>query len=125
MKDNKTFYYSYSPTEKQEIQDIKAKYQPDEDESLAQKIKAMDKKTDSKGAIISVILGIAFTLVFGFGLALALSFKSYYLGGIVGFLGLVGMTIVPFLDDKIKQHNRNKIAKKIVALCDEYLKNNK
>lgn len=125
MKGNKTFYYSYSPTEKQEIQEIKNKYQPDEDESLAQKIKAIDKRTDSNSAITSVILGIVFTLVFGAGLSLALSYNSYYLGGIVGFIGLMGMTATPFLNEKIKQRNRKKVAKKIVALCDEYLKINK
>ena len=35
--DNKTFYYSYSPTEKQEIEAIKKKYQPSEEENLAKK----------------------------------------------------------------------------------------
>ncbi len=119
--DNKTFYYSYSPTEKQEIQEIKNKYQPNEEESLAQRIKALDKKTDSTSAIISVITGIVTTLVFGVGLTLTLTFDAYYLGGIIGLIGLIGMAANPFLNDKIKQYNKQRVSKKIVELCDEYL----
>lgn len=120
--DNKTFRYSYSPTEKQEIEDIKNKYQPTEEESLAQKIKALDKKTETDSAISAIIFGIVSTLIFGIGLTLSLTFNAYYAGGAVGLIGLAGMGTTPFMNEKIKQYHKKKVSKKIVALCDEYLK---
>ena len=121
---NKTFYYSYSPTEKQEIEAIKNKYQPSEDEDLVLQIKKLDKRAENSCAIFSVFFGLVSTLIFGAGLSLCLSMKIYYQGTILGIIGLAGMGLTPFLNERIKQVVKNKYAKKIVGLCDEYLKNN-
>lgn len=119
--DNKKFQYKYFPSEKQEIEEIRKKYQCSEEESLAQQIKALDKKADTEGTICSIIFGIVSTLVFGFGLTLCLTFNSYYAGCIVGVIGLVGMGTTPFLDDKLKKYYKKRVSKKIVELCDKYL----
>lgn len=125
--ENKKFRYTYSPTEKQEIENIKKKYQQSEEESLAQRIKSLDKKADTEGTICSIVFGIVSTLIFGVGLTLCLTFNSYYIGAVVGTVGLIGMGATPFIDDKFKKYYKKRFSKKIVELCDEYLKsgNNK
>ena len=120
--DNKTFYYSYPPTEKQEIEAIKKKYQPSEEENLAKKIKALDKQAENASAVYSIVFGVFFTLVFGAGLSLCLSAKIYDIGIALGVAGLIGMGTTPFLNEKIKRIKMQKYAQKIISLCDEYLK---
>ncbi len=119
--DNNTFQYSYSPTEKQEIEAIKKKYQPTEEESLAQRIRKLDKYAENSSAVYSIILGLFFTLLFGAGLSLCLSRKIYDIGIAIGVLGLAGMGATPFLNEKLKQRKKQKVSKKIVSLCDQYL----
>lgn len=121
---NKTFHYSYSPTEKQEIEAIRKKYTFSNEISLAQEIKRLDNSLENSGTVASILFGLIATLIFGLGLSLCIAKQLYTPGVIIGVLGIIGMGITPFLNTKIKEKNKRKKAKKMLALCDEYLKNN-
>ncbi|MBQ7296461.1 MAG: hypothetical protein IJW86_09800 [Clostridia bacterium] len=122
--DNKTFHYSYSPTEKQEIEEIKKKYEPSKEESMAQRIKQMDNNVENSATIASIAFGLFFALVFGAGLSLCLAYEMYVYGAAIGLIGMAGMSTTPFFCSRYKEKKKNKTAKKIIELCNEYLNNN-
>ncbi len=122
--DNKTFHYSYSPTERLEIEAIRKKYAPCNEDGLARKIKKLDNKIESSCAAVSIIFGMSFAIIFGIGTALCLIKHMYLPGAFLITIGIIGMGTTPFINNKIKEKTKQKSAKKILELCDEYLKTN-
>lgn len=123
MSDN--FSFTYSPKERQEIEELRKKYIDDDSnrkgKSTADKIKHIDKNVEDSATVVSIVCGFIFTLIFGVGLTLCLKDKIYTSGIVIGTIGLIGMGITPVIHKYALKHFRGKSAKKILKLIDEYL----
>lgn len=123
MNDN--FSFTYSPQERQEIEELRKKYVTDSNDkknkSAVDKIKHIDKGVEDSATVISIVHGIVFTLIFGVGLTLCLQDMIYTSGIVIGTIGLIGMGITPIVHKYSLKHFRSKNAKKILKLIDEYL----
>lgn len=121
MSEKEKFIYNYSAKQQEEIEAIRSKY-VDQRETQLQKLKKMDHQVTCKANIISISLGIIWTLIFGVGLCCVLEWDLYVKGSVIGIVGLIGIGInVPLYHFLLKKL-RQKIAPQIIALSDELLK---
>ena len=92
MSDEKTFSYTYSASEKQEVLDIRRKYLPRE-ESKLEELKRLDRMVQDAGVMEGLITGIGGCLVFGLGLCLAMKVigNLVWLGVLLGLAGAICM----------------------------------
>ena len=96
---NFTFSY-YAPTKEQRkyIESLKNEYSPTSDlENKIQTLKKLDNKVKHTPLIISLIIGITFTLLMGLGLTMVLEWKILAWGIVVSFLGLIPLIFNYFL----------------------------
>lgn len=125
MKDDK-FTYSYSaPTqsERREIENIKSRYEIlEKEQSKLERLKALDKKVKNVPLIISLTVGIAGILIFGFGMTLAMQWEYYVAGVIVGIVGAAVMGANAFLHKFVSKKMKDKYGAEILKLSDELLK---
>lgn len=87
-------------------------------------LRALDKKVKSMPKIITIIFGIIFTLIFGFGMCVAMKiiFKDLMVIGIIlGIVGMLFMSINYFIYKKIVEIRKNKYASRIKELSIELL----
>ena len=129
------FSYTYSAKEKSEIEQIRRKYMPkDEDENKLETIKRLDASVTQGAMIWSLTLGIIGILVMGFGMCIIMTEIGTYLGlagnlqMIVGVaIGLIGMTTAavayPVYRSMVRK-NRERVAPEILRLTEELMKKN-
>ncbi len=124
MENNKeVFNYTYSAKQQTEIENIRKKYMPAEEDKL-ELLRRLDKSVTQKGAILSLIVGIAGALIFGTGMCCCMVWmERWFIPGI--FIGIAGMIIAMLaypLFISITKKEREKIAPEIMRLTDELLK---
>ncbi len=131
MKNNDSFNYTYSAEQQQEIESIRKKYMPADEDKMAQ-LRRLDQRVSNKATIMSIMVGVVGSLIMGFGMSLAMTELGNYLGmsenvafvfGIV--VGIIGMVVLgvayPLYNFTIKKE-RAKVAPEIIRLTDELLK---
>ncbi len=124
---NFTFSY-YAPTKEQRkyIESLKNEYSPTSDlENKIQTLKKLDNKVKHTPLIISIIIGITFTLLMGLGLTMVLEWKILAWGIVVSFLGLIPLIFNYFLYVQIKNKLKQKYSKTIVEISNSILNNSK
>ena len=119
MSEKEKFIYNYSAKQQEEIEAIRSKY-VDQQETQLEKLKKMNHQVTRKANIISISLGIIWTLVFG--LCCVLEWDLYVKGSVIGIIGLIGIGINVPLHHFLLKKLRQKIAPQIIALSDELLK---
>ncbi|MBQ5866695.1 MAG: hypothetical protein IIW56_08490 [Oscillospiraceae bacterium] len=126
--ENHSFEYTYSAQRQREVEEIRKKYLPKEEDKMAElrKLHAMPTQTAQAA---SLAVGIIGALILGTGMSLCMTDIGAFLGrlamvfGIV--VGLVGMVLVALaypLYNRILKTKRQKIAPEILRLSDELLK---
>jgi len=121
MENNKeTFEYTYSAEQQAEIEKIKSKYLPKEDDKLEQ-LRKLDASVTKKGTVIGLIMGIMGCLAFGGGMSLVLvGGMDWLLPSIVlGIIGVAAMVFAYPTYKKITEQERERIAPQILALTEE------
>lgn len=125
---NETFKMTYSAEQQEEIDKIRKKYAPREQDKM-ERLRALDASVGKKATTVSITVGIIGTLLMGAGMSLTMS----DLGDVIGSLampigiavGVVGIAILacayPIYDHTIKKE-RKKIAPEIIRLTDELMK---
>lgn len=128
MEKNDVFQYTYSAAQQQEIEDIRKKYLPKEEDKL-QQLRALHAVPARKAQTASLIVGILGTLIMGTGMSLAMTDIGAALGDwamVLGIgVGLAGMVLVALaypLYNRVLQKWREKIAPQILQLTDDLLK---
>ena len=122
VADGNYFDITYSAKQQEEINKIRNKYLPKEENKMEQLIR-LDKQTERPGTIASIVLGIAGTLVLGFGMSCVLVWNSsieVFIAGII--IGILGMGMAGFaypVYKKITVKERIKVANQILALSKE------
>lgn len=116
-----TYEYTYSAKEDKELQKIKDKYRTKTPkESKMQQLEALDKSVTKNATIVSIIIGIVGTLIFGLGLTCVTKWTDYFTVGI--FVGVLGMIIIGIsypIYSKMVKYKREKLAPQILKLVEE------
>ena len=127
--DEKGFQYTYSAKEQNEINDIRKKYLPKEEDKMAQ-LRRLDASVYRKGTVVSLVIGIIGALIMGAGMSLVmtdigakLGMESIMVPGIViGVVGLIGVCLAYPAYQAVTKHERERIAPEIIRISDELLK---
>lgn len=122
MADNQEpFIYTYSAQEQDEIKSIRQKYLPPEPDKLEQ-LRRLDASTTRPGAILSILVGLTGTLIFGFGLCLAMVWNRLFPSIVVGIAGLLVLAAAYPVYSFITARRRKQLAPQILKLTDELMK---
>ena len=83
------FEYAYSAKKHEEIEAIKKKYLPQEEDKM-ETLRKLDKSVESVGTAYALVIGIIGALIFGGGMSLVMTIGTTgaLIGGII--LGLIG-----------------------------------
>lgn len=127
MENNQSFEYTYSPAQQQEIQAIRKKYLPKEEDKM-EKLRHLHSIPTRKAQAASIAMGITGTLVLGTGMSLcmtelgaALGQLAMVIGILVGVLGLTMVALAYPLYNSVLRKERQRIAPEILRLSEELL----
>ena len=128
--DNKegSFSYTYSAEDQSEVENIRKKYLPPEENKL-EKLRKLDNSATQKAQAWAIAIGVIGTLILGTGMSLCMTELSALLGGAALFVGvavgLVGLVLValayPAYNYVLKKE-RQRIAPEILRLTEELMK---
>lgn len=121
MEQNKeTFEYTYSARQQEEIEKIRKKYLPPEEDKMTQ-LRRLDESATRPGLIASISLGVVGALVLGIGMCCVLVWAEnlFGLGIVVGVIGLAMMGVAYPVYCRITRQQREKLAPQILALTEE------
>ena len=128
MENKESFSFTYSAAQQQEVEDIRKKYLPKEEDKMEQ-LRKLHGIPTQKAQTASLAAGIIGALIMGTGMSLAMTDIGAALGGlamVIGIaIGIVGMVLVALaypLYNRVLKKQRKKIAPEILRLSDELLK---
>ena len=126
--ENNAFEYTYSPQRRQEVEEIRKKYLPKEEDKMDQ-LRRLHAIPTRKAKIASLTCGILGALILGTGMSLcmtelgsALGSLALVLGVLVGLAGMVAVGLAYPVYRRTLTKERAKIAPEILRLTDELLK---
>lgn len=118
---NNTFEYTYSADRQREIESIRKKYLPKEEDKL-ETLRRLDRSAEKPGTIISLVIGIIGALIMGAGMSCVMVGKGmvlFVVGIIVGIIGMgIAAAAYPVYIIVTKRH-RKRITAEILALTEE------
>ena len=130
MENKEGFSFTYSAAQQQEVEDIRKKYLPKEEDKMEQ-LRKLHAVPTQKAQAASLAVGVIGALIMGTGMSLAMTDIGQMLGShrelsmLIGILiGLVGMVLVAFaypLYNRVLRKEREKIAPEILRLSNELL----
>lgn len=120
MNQENTFEYIYSAKRKEEVEAIRKKYLPKEQDKM-ELLRKLDRSVEKKGTMTAIILGVIGALVMGTGMSCVMVFRGvFFVPGIL--IGIIGMALVGLaypVYKKITQKERERMAPQILALTEE------
>jgi hypothetical protein len=126
--DNHSFEYTYSAEQQKEVEEIRKKYLPREEDKMEQ-LRKLHAIPTQKAQAASLAVGIIGALIMGTGMSLCMTELSGFLGGTAMFIGIpVGIIGIVFVAlaypayNRVLKKQREKIAPEILRLSDELLK---
>ena len=125
--DNHSFEYTYSSEQQKEIEAIRKKYLPKEEDKMEQ-LRRLHAVPGQKAQAAAIVIGIIGTLIMGTGMSLAmtdigaaLDSLAMILGIVVGIVGMVLIALAYPMYNRVLKKQRQKIAPEILRLSDELL----
>jgi hypothetical protein len=127
--ENHSFDYTYCAAQQQEVENIRKKYLPKEEDKMEQ-LRKLHAIPTRKAQAAALTVGILGALVLGTGMSLCMSKLGALLGTLAIVLGIavgiIGIALValayPIYKRTLKKE-REKIAPEILQLTDELIKN--
>ena len=117
---SENFNYTYSAERQSEIEAIRKKYLPrEEQENKMEQLRKLDASVGTPGLIASMALGILSALVFGVGMCCFLVWSLWVLGALLCVVGVIGMLVAPWLYRKLLEKRKAEIAPEILRLTEE------
>ncbi|MBP3543333.1 MAG: hypothetical protein J6J86_03805 [Lachnospiraceae bacterium] len=118
--ENKSFEYTYSAKQQKEIDTIRKKYLPKEENKM-ETLRRLDKSVERPGTMIALAIGILGTMLLGVGMCCTMVWSSslFILGILVGILGIAILATAYPVYKRITHAQRAKIAEQILTLTDE------
>ena len=128
MENKESFSFTYSAAQQQEIENIRKKYLPPQEDKMEQ-LRKLHHSATQKAQAASIAIGVIGTLILGTGMSLfmtklgsALGNLSMVIGIIVGLTGMVLVALAYPIYNKVLKKERARIAPEILRLTDELLK---
>lgn len=128
MDNNENFSFTYSAAQQKEIEAIRNKYLPAQEDKM-ERLRKLHAIPTQKAQARSIALGVIGTLILGTGMSLFMTELGAALGSLAMVLGiamgLVGMVLVALaypLYNRVLKRQREKIAPEILRLTEELLK---
>ena len=128
MDNKEEFSFTYSAQQQKEVEEIRKKYLPREEDKMEQ-LRKLHAMPTQKAQAASLAVGVIGALILGTGMSVCLTDIGAALGSlamVIGILvGVVGMVLVALaypLYNRVLKKNRDKIAPEILRLSDELLK---
>ena len=125
--ENHSFEYTYSAERQQEIEAIRKKYLPKEEDKM-ERLRKLHAIPTQKAQAASIAVGVIGALTMGTGMSLAMTELGAILGAfamVIGiFVGSIGMVLVALaypIYNKTLQKERKRIAPEILRLSDELM----
>ena len=125
--DNHSFEYTYSAAQQKEVEAIRKKYLPKEENKMEQ-LRKLHAIPTQKAQAASLAVGIVGALIMGTGMSLAMTDIGAELGSlamVLGiFAGVAGMVLAALAYpayNRVLRKQREKIAPEILRLSDELL----
>lgn len=118
----KTFRYTYSAEERGEVESIRKKYLPKEEDKMEQ-LRRLDESVGKKGMVISLMVGITGSLVMGLGMCCCMVWGGVWFipGILIGLAGIGGVAMAYPVYMRVTQKERERIAPEILRLTDELM----
>lgn len=131
MDNNERFQFTYSAAQQQEIENIRKKYLPKEQDKM-ELLRKLHNSASQKAQAWAIALGTVGALILGTGMSLTMTELGQVLGmhqnvsmAIGVTTGLAGMILVALaypVYNRILRKERERIAPEILRLTDELLK---
>lgn len=124
-KKRETFTYTYSAAQQEEIKRIREKYAPPtQEEDKMERLRKLDRDVTKPGLITALVVGIAGTLVMGFGMCCTMVWgeRLFVSGIVIGVIGIVGICAAYPVYIYVTKRQREKLAPEIMRLTDELIK---
>lgn len=124
-KTEEAFEYTYSARRQEEIEKIRKKYMPvEEEEDKMEQLRKLDRSVTTPGTMYAIIIGVIGTLTLGTGMScIMVGPETLFVPGIIiGILGIVVMALAYPVYVKITKKQKEKIAPQILALTEELRK---
>lgn len=131
MDNKESFNYTYSAKQQAEIDSIRQKYLPREEDKM-ERLRKLDAGVTQKANAIAIIIGVAGALILGFGMSLFMTDFGDTLGlrkelemliGIaVGAVGIVLVSAAYPIYQRVIKKERERIAPEVIRLTDELSK---
>ncbi|MBR3973624.1 MAG: hypothetical protein IKJ99_06700 [Oscillospiraceae bacterium] len=125
--DNQVFEYTYSAAQKQEVEHIRQKYLPREENKM-EKLRKLHRSATEKAQTASIAMGVIGALILGTGMSLCMTELGTLLGNlamVIGILtGLAGIVLVALaypVYNRVLKKERERIAPDILRLTEELL----
>ena len=132
MQDKETsFSYTYSAAQQKEVERIRKKYLPQQEDKM-ELLRKLDRSATQKAQTWAIAVGVIGSLVLGSGMSLFMSDLGAFLGmhqivtlvvGIV--LGVVGLALVALaypIYNRVLQKERRRVAPEILRLTEELMR---
>ena len=121
--ENKSFTYNYSAARNKEVESIRRKYLPEEENKL-ETLKRLDYKVQSAGMIESLCFGIIGALVFGVGMCFFLEVFAGATWITVLFMIIGTLLMIPAypIYRKIARKTKAELTPEILRLSEEIMK---
>ena len=126
--ENNSFEYTYSAERQQEIEAIRKKYLPPEEDKMEQ-LRRLHSIPTQKAQAASIAMGVVGALILGTGMSLcmtdlgaALGYLAMVIGILIGLLGLVMVALAYPVYNIVLRKERQRIAPEILRLSEELLK---
>ena len=126
--ENNSFEYTYCAERQQEIEAIRKKYLPKEEDKMEQ-LRRLHSIPTQKAQAASIAVGVQGALILGTGMSLcmtelgaALGHLAMVIGILIGVLGLIMVALAYPLFNYVLKKERKRIAPEILRLSDELLK---
>ena len=126
-----TFQYTYSAREQSEVEQIRKKYLPQEEDKLTL-LRRLDRSATQKSQAWAIVLGTVGTLILGTGMSLAMTDLGEILGAsreiamligaAIGFIGMILIALAYPVYNRILKKERQRIAPEILRLTDQLMK---
>ena len=128
MDNQNSFEYTYSAQQRQEVEAIRKKYLPKEENKM-DRLRQLHSIPTRKAQTASLTVGILGALILGTGMSLcmtelgaALGHLAMVIGILIGVLGLIMVALAYPLFNYVLKKERKRIAPEILRLSDELLK---
>lgn len=116
------FEYTYSAKQQKEVEQIRKKYLPKEEDKM-EILRKLDKGAEKPGMAVSLALGVIGSLLLGIGMCCTMVWNNsqhvFVMGIIVGIIGMLIMAGAYPVYKRVTKRQREKIADQVLALTEE------